>query len=90
MASFELTTTDQKILAKLANVTDQFKQLEEKMNDPAVASNPQEITTLAKEHGKLRPMVESYLEFQSMNQQYQDAMEMLEDDDTDSRDERAG
>ncbi len=88
MAAFELTETDQKILEKLAALTEQYRALEDKMNDPAVASNPTEITTLAKEHGKLKPMVENYLLFQKGFEQYQDAVEMSTDKtlDTEMRD----
>ena len=81
MASFELTQTDEKILEKLAEVSEQFNKIESEMNNPAVAANASEMTRLAKEHGKLRPMVESYLSFTNLYQQYKDAVEMAEDKD---------
>ena len=84
MASFELTKTDEKILEKLAQVSEQFSKVESDMNDPAIACNASEITRLAKEHGKLRPMVESYLEFIKLQQQYNEAVEMTADKDMDA------
>ncbi len=84
MATFELTTTDTKILEKLDQVAEQFSKIESEMNDPAVAANASEITRLAKEHGKLRPMVESFLEFTKLQQQYDEAVEMANDKDMDT------
>ena len=84
MATFELTQTDEKILEKLSEVSKQFSSIENEMNDPAVAGNASEITRLAKEHGKLRPMVESYLEFKNLHQQYEEAIEMAEDKEMDA------
>ncbi len=84
MPSFELSQTDKKILEKLASLTEQFKNIEDKMNSPEIASKPQEITALAKEHGKLRPMVESYRKFKKSFDQYNEAIEMSNDKSLDS------
>lgn len=79
MASLSLSNTDRKIIARLAEIAEQYKALEEKMNDQAIASNPHEITTLAKEHGKLKPMVDGYYKFKSSYDQYLEACEIAAD-----------
>lgn len=79
MASLVLTDTDRKIINKLSEIAGQYRNLEDKMNDPVIAGKPHEITALAKEHGKLRSMVEGYLQFKTLHDQYLEACEMAAD-----------
>lgn len=80
----ELTATDKRILAKLGELAERFSQLEARMHDPVVASNPSEITKLAKEHSQLAPLVKCYNEYQRLQKQEQQAREMLADETTDA------
>lgn len=79
----EKPTVDQRILAKLAEFDARFTELEQQMNDPAVAGDPNKIVAVAKEHGKLSSMVETYRHYNDLDSQFNDAQEMLDDDQTD-------
>jgi len=81
----ELTATDERILAKLGELSGRFEELQAKMNDAAIASNPSEVTKLAKEQAKLGPLVKCYREYRKLQQQEQEAQEMLEDEATDGQ-----
>jgi len=65
--------TDQRILAKLAELDSRYQELERRMNDPAVAGNPAQITKLAREYGQIKDLAECYRRYQSLQQQYQEA-----------------
>lgn len=83
MIDLELSEIDQRILAKLGELAGQYKQLEERMNDPAVASNAEAITKLAKEYGRLKALVEDYYRYQDLAGQLAGAQEMVEEADSD-------
>ena len=75
----ELTTTDEKVLAKLAELSERHRQIEQQMHDPTVAGNPTEFTKLAKEHGRLGDMVKVYRRYQDLQKQLEEANYLLED-----------
>ncbi len=81
--SLELTATDEKILAKLAELDQRFTALEAQMNDPAISSNPNQIVKIAKEHGKLGRLVNSYRHFNNTRKQLDEALVMQADADND-------
>ena len=76
-------STDERIVAKLAELAGRFDELEQQMNDPAVAGNPTEFIKVAKEHGKLSGLVGAYRCFADLQQQCADARGMLTDEDSD-------
>jgi peptide chain release factor 1 len=80
----ELTTTDEKVLAKLAEFSERHSQIEEQMNDPAVAGNPTEFIKLAKEHGRLGDMVKGYRTYQDLQKQSEEAELLLTDADSEA------
>jgi len=75
----ELSATDKRILDKLGELAARHTELENKMNDPAVASRSAELVKLAKEHGKLTGLVEAYRHFKALESQLIQAQEMLHD-----------
>ena len=72
-----LSTTDERILAKLATLNERFEELEDQMNDPEVASNSALIVKIAKEHGNLRELVGCYRQYNELYQQAEDAQTMI-------------
>jgi len=78
-----ITATEERILAKLAEMARNYQQLELQMHDPAVAANPTKIVALAKEYGKLKGLVEYYHHYQELFRQREDALEIQADPDSD-------
>ncbi len=78
-----ISSIDERILAKLSEMDEQFERLEQQMNDPAVASNPSKITQLSREHGALKGLVRYYRSYKELQQQYHDAELMLTDPGSD-------
>ena len=62
-----------------------FNELERQMSDPAVLSNSSRIAAVAREHGSLQRLANSYRQFKETSQQIQEAQEMLEGDDSEMR-----
>jgi len=81
--TMELSQTDTRVVQKLAEMQDRFQQLEQKMNDPAIAGNPAQITVIAKEYGQLKNLVELFNQYQDLSSQWDDAHEMQNDTDSD-------
>ena len=73
------TTTDEKVLTKLAEMDERFTALEEQMNDPRISSDPNQIVKISKEHGQLKDLVNSYRSYQDLTTQLADAEAMLDD-----------
>jgi len=75
--------TNERILAKLAELEQRYEALEKQMHDPAVAGNPVLITRIAREHGQLKDMVDCYRHYKNMHSQYQEAELIAADTDND-------
>lgn len=78
-----LTTTDERILAKLADLSKRYDDLETQMNDSAIASDPNKIVKIAKEHGQLKNLVGTFRAYRQADQQFHDTQAMLDDPETD-------
>ncbi|MBN1437351.1 MAG: peptide chain release factor 1 [Sedimentisphaerales bacterium] len=76
-------TVDQRVLAKLAEFDARFTELEQQMNDPAIAGDPNKIVAVAKEHGKLSGPAQAFRQYTALDRQLVDAQEMIDDDQTD-------
>ncbi len=83
MSAIELSTTNQRVIEKLAQMAGEFEALVQQMNDPAISCNHKEIARISKAHGQLKQIVEDYYKFQTMQSQWAEAREMLDDPDTD-------
>jgi peptide chain release factor 1 len=79
-----LSTTDEKILAKLAELATRYDELESQMNDPAVASDPNQIVKIAREHGQMRELIGRYRQLEDLRRQLDEAQVMLDDPETDT------
>ncbi|MBN1844847.1 MAG: peptide chain release factor 1 [Sedimentisphaerales bacterium] len=79
----QLTATEEKVLAKLAELSDRCDQIERQMNDPATAANAAEITRLGREHGRLAGLVGQYRRLRQWQSQREQAESLLAEDDTD-------
>jgi peptide chain release factor 1 len=62
-----------------------YRELEQQLYDPAVASDPAKAGALAKERGALAKLVEPYLELQRLDTAIQDSESLLSGDDPDLR-----
>lgn len=78
-----LTPIDERILAKLAELEEEFGRIEQQMNDPEVASNPAKISKLAREHGTLKGLIDKYRLYQDLRQQYAEAEHIINDPESD-------
>jgi len=70
---------------KLDELEKKFKDLELKLSDPEVISNPAELQRLAKEHAELSKIVEKYREYKEVLRQMEDAMSLCDEDDEELR-----
>jgi peptide chain release factor 1 len=69
------------ILGKLGDLRDRHAEIESKMNDPAVASDPNRLIPLSKEHARLGRVVGPFSEYEQAQEELTGAREMLEADD---------
>ncbi len=76
-------SVDDRLLAKLQELADRCEEINTEMIDPAVASDPTQSIALAREAGKLRRLVEPYLETKKTKQELDEAAEILADPDQD-------
>ncbi len=79
-----LTPTDERILAKLAELAARYDELEAQMNDPAIASDANQIVKIAREHGQMKDLVGRYRQFEQLWQQLEDAQLLRDDPETDA------
>jgi peptide chain release factor 1 len=73
------------LLSKIQAVADRAAQIEERLADPAVASNPAEYAVLAKELSGLRPAATAAAEYRKLLSDLEGAKAMLADSDSDLR-----
>ena len=67
-------------LSKLDRTEKRYGQIEQQMNDPAIASDPDKIIPLSKEEGKLRPTAVKYRLYKKLTSDIEDANSLLADD----------
>jgi peptide chain release factor 1 len=75
--SVQLSTTEERILAKLGELGQRYEALESQMNDPAVAINPHQMSKLAQDYGALSRIMEEYRRYNQLRLQLEDAESML-------------
>jgi peptide chain release factor 1 len=62
-----------------------FEELERRLVDPEILSNPSQLTAVAREHGSLAKLATKYRRFKNLNSQVSDVLEMLNGTDPDMR-----
>lgn len=67
------------MLDKLQSIEDKYLQLENLISDPSVIANQTEWQKHAKAHAKLTELVTAFRQYKQVNQEIQDAQEMLSD-----------
>ncbi len=80
----DITSVEQHLLDKLDELNKKFQQIEQEMNSPEVASNPDKIVKLSKEHGKLSQIITPYRKYLEIEEQINQAQAIIEDDSSDS------
>lgn len=63
---------------QLAQVEKRYKEIEQRLYDPAVVSRVDEYQKLMKESSELAPLVQKYQEYQAAKQQGEDALALLD------------
>ena len=64
------------LVSKLQEIEKSFKEIEEKMADPEVANDPQEMQSLGRKHSELAPVVDAFMEYEKVQRGIADAREM--------------
>jgi peptide chain release factor 1 len=70
------------MLNKIEKVVARYEDVERQMTDPAVLADHVRLTDLAQERSDLTPLIEAYRKYQKLNQELEEAQELvaLEDD----------
>lgn len=63
---------------KLALIEKRFEEINERLMDPAVVSDPEEYKKLMKEHKNLTVIVEKFREYKKAKKEFEEAREMLD------------
>lgn len=71
------------LLLKLDELDDRYTEIDRRISDPAIASDIAKVVPLAKEQGKLKPMVTRYRKYKKVLAGIADAETMLQDPDLD-------
>ena len=67
------------VLEKLEQLDQRCRDIERQVSDPAVASNTARLVPLAKEQGKLMPIVSRYRQYRKLSAQLEEAQAILDD-----------
>ncbi len=74
-----MPTAHDSLMDKLDELDRHYAELTEQMNDPAVASDPQQIVRISKEHASLARIVEPYREYRRLVEDRDGAQAILDD-----------
>lgn len=75
---------DDKLIAKLEELAERYEDLNRRLSDPEVATNPVQSVPLAREAGRLRRIVDPYFEFRKIKVQLAEARAIIDDTSQDS------
>lgn len=68
------------MIEKLQVIEEKYLELEKKISDPEIISQPQEWQKLMKEHSNLQPIVEKFREYKRILDTIKEAEELLDTD----------
>ena len=71
------------MLDKLSGIEDRFKELEKKIADPEVIADQENWRVMCKEHSDLAPIVAKYTEYKHLNDNIEEAKEMIDSGELD-------
>ncbi len=80
----DITTVEQHLLDKLDDLEKRFQQIEKEMNSPEIASVPEKIVKLSKEHGKLAQIINPYRKYLEIDEQINQARSIIDDESSES------
>ncbi|MEG1502164.1 MAG: peptide chain release factor 1 [Synergistaceae bacterium] len=69
------------LMSKLKEIETSYKEIEEKMADPEISNNPKEMQVLGKKHVDLTPIMDAFMEYESVLSGIAEANELLSSDD---------
>jgi len=72
-----LTTVEKQIMAKLTQLAQRYEQIEQQMQDPAIAGDHTRIIKFAREHSQLKELVGCYYRYQKLHGQLEEVQTML-------------
>jgi len=70
---------------KLEELSDRYEEIERLLGDPEVISDVEQLQSLSKEYGELKPVAQEFDKYLRVLQEMDEANEMLEDDDDEVR-----
>ena len=73
------------ILAKLDNLSERYEEVGALMSDPDIISDQDKFRELSKEYAELEPVVKSYIRFQDVTDNIEEAKILAKDSDPDMR-----
>ena len=74
---------------KLEEVENTYREIETRMSDPEVASNPAEMQVLGKKHVELLPLIDAYNEYKRATREIDGSRQLLSDDSDEAMREMA-
>jgi len=80
----DMTNLEQRLLEKLAQTDQRYREIEDQMNDPKVACVSHKMVELSKEHGRLASIVMPYRKIIEIDRQIVQARAIAEDQAQDS------
>ena len=69
------------MLDKIEQVVMRFEEIEYQMSDPAVSADYERLNKLAQEHSDIKPLVDSYRQYKTLEAELADVREMIELED---------
>src|SRR5437764_14533007 len=74
---------DDRLQSRLADIEQRYVQLEERMAEPDIATDPKRLMEVGRERSDLAPLVEAYRRYKDANRQIVEAEELRDGPDPD-------
>jgi peptide chain release factor 1 len=74
-----MTDTNTTVLKKLEEIDAKYSQLQEQLNDPAVASDPNKLVPITKEMGKVKVVVANFRDYKKLIAEIEQSQAILND-----------
>ena len=70
---------------KLEEIQIKFSQMESELSKPEIIENQTKFTSISKEYSNLKPIVDSFTEFKSVEENIDESNQLLNDSDSEIR-----
>jgi len=74
------------LMSKLREIEKSFKEIEARMGDQDVANDQREMQSLGKKHADLTPIVDAFMQYETVLQEIEDSKEMMDGNDKEMAD----